>query len=230
LARVLIVQHVEPEGPARIAEALARAGHVVAVHRSDLDGDPPVPDGHDGVVVMGGPMSAASDDAFPTRPAELELLRTALGRGLPTLGVCLGAQLLALAAGGEVHRGDAGPEIGWGPITLHEETAHDPLLRGRPPTLEVLHWHGDTFTLPPGAALLASSGRYPHQAFRVGERAWGLQFHLEVDAAAVERFVDAFAHETPDGGAAILAATPAALDALTPHADVVLDRFAALLG
>jgi GMP synthase-like glutamine amidotransferase len=170
-------------------------------------------------------MSATSDDGYPTRRAELALLERALHQSIPTLGVCLGAQLLALAAGGTVHVGD-GSEIGWGPVELLPAAATDALFSGLASGLDVLHWHGDTYTLPPTATPLARSARYP-QAFRVGDVAWGLQFHLEVDATAVATFAAAF----PDDAAlapGLLDGTPAALTALEPHRDMAIDRFARL--
>ena len=135
----------------------------------------------DGIVVMGGPMSAYSDEGFPTRRRELELLADALVRGVPTLGVCLGAQLLALAAGGRALAGKVGPEVGWAPVEFTEHAKEDSLLAGLPRQIIVLHWHGDTFELPPHAVELAASPLYRGQAFRVGSQAWGFQFHLEVD-------------------------------------------------
>jgi GMP synthase-like glutamine amidotransferase len=212
--RVLVVRHLDVEGPYLVADALRRHGVEVVA------GPPDSLDGFDGLVVMGGPMSAHADDGFPTRRAELALLRTALDRRVPVLGICLGAQLLAEAAGGRCHPGDAGPEIGWLPVRVVGE---DRLFTGLPPTFTPLQWHGDTVDLPPGAELLASSERYPNQAFRVGDVAWGLQFHLEVDEDAVAAFVEAF-----DGDPAILEQAPAALAALAPT-HVVLDRWAGLV-
>src|SRR5271156_379327 len=115
----LIVQHVVPESAFAVGEALIGAGVRTEV-RTVFDGGslPTDCSGYDGLVVMGGPMSAASDDSFPTRQAELTLLADAVDRGVPTLGICRGAQLLAGAAGASVYPGPAGTEIGWGPVTL----------------------------------------------------------------------------------------------------------------
>jgi GMP synthase-like glutamine amidotransferase len=177
-------------------------------------------------------MSADSDDGFPTRRHELTLLAEAVELGLPTLGVCLGAQLLAAATGGRILRGAAGPEIGWAPVRLEATAADDLLLASLPGELSVLHWHGDTFDLPPGGVLLATTDRYAHQAFRIGPRAWGFQFHLEVDQQAVAAFAGAFGADlaavstTPDE---LLDATPAELDRLEVHRRPVLARFADLV-
>jgi GMP synthase-like glutamine amidotransferase len=233
MPRCLVVQHVEPEGPYAIGVALRSSGGSLDIRRV-FDGDdlPEDTDGFDGLVVMGGPASATTDDGFPTRRAELRLLVDALDRGIPTLGVCLGAQLLVVAAGGTVRPGAEGAEIGWAPIELSPEASSDPLLADLPPAPTVLHWHGDTYDLPASATHLASSARYLNQAFRVGEHAWGLQFHVEVDAAAVDAFLAAFGGEVRRAGLdpeVIRAATGPSLAALAPLRDLVADRFAGLV-
>ncbi len=227
-----MVQHREVEAPAGLAGALHRAGCEVDVVRVDLDKRLPAGlDDHDALVVMGGPMSAASDEGFPTRQDEIELLREALAEEVPVFGVCLGAQLLAAAAGARVHAG-SGPEIGWAPVHMQAATAGDPLLdEACGDRLTVLHWHGETFELPDGAVHLASTSAYPNQAFRVGRCAWGFQFHLEVDADGVSRFLEAFPDEAamaPGGAEAIMAATSEALRAWEPARTTILDRFASL--
>jgi GMP synthase-like glutamine amidotransferase len=233
MSSCLVVQHLEPESSYAIGEALASVG--IKVDRRRTDAAEPLPetlDGFDGLVVMGGPMSADSDDGFPTRRQELNLLAEAVELGLPTLGVCLGAQLLAASTGGRILRGASGPEIGWAPVRLQATAADDLLLASVPGELSVLHWHGDTFDLPPGGVPLASNDRYDHQAFRIGSRAWGFQFHLEVDEEAVAAFAGAFGADlaavgmTPDE---LLDATPAELARLEVHRRPVLARFAALV-
>jgi GMP synthase-like glutamine amidotransferase len=229
----LIVQHVVPELPFAIADAMDRAGVEVVVVRTFVGDRLPVSlAGSSGLVVMGGPMSASSDENFATRRDEVRLMAEALREGVPTLGVCLGAQLLALAGGGEVVAGEAGHEVGWAPVYLADEARADPLFAGLPSELTVLHWHGDTYRPPAGAVTLASSDHYREQAFRCGPRAWGIQFHIEVDLAAVEGFLAAF----PDD--AVLAGTtveqvgveaPGALAQLGRYRTVILDRFAALV-
>jgi GMP synthase-like glutamine amidotransferase len=233
MSTCLVVQHVASESAFAIEDALVGAGVSVDTRRV-FEGEP-VPDQASvfgGIVVMGGPMSAASDDGFPTRATELDLLADALDAGVPTLGVCLGAQLIAVAAGAAVYPGGRGPEIGWSTVTLAEDRADDRIFADLPERLTVLQWHGETFDLPEAAQLLASNTTYPHQAFRMGDVAWGVQFHLEVTEAAVHGFLEAFASDAaaiPGGAGAIRDAIPAALSALAVNRDRVFARFAALV-
>jgi GMP synthase-like glutamine amidotransferase len=229
----LVVQHAEPERPYAIGEALAGADVEVVVFR--VYAGEPLPerigDAH-GLVIMGGPMSAAHDDGFPTRRQEMQLLAEAVELRLPTLGVCLGAQLLAGAIGGRVVPSPIGPEIGWAPVQLGSAATNDPLFSGLPRELTVLHWHGDTYELPPSATHLASSSSHREQAFRVGDMAWGLQFHIEVDEAAVEAFLEHFGDEAEAAGSTvdtIRSATQDALAALSPSRTQVLTRFSRLV-
>lgn len=233
MPRCLVVQHVEPEGSYAIGDALSSAGVTVDTRRvfagellpADLSG-------FDGLVIMGGPMSASSDDGFSTRHAEIELLANALDRRILTLGICLGAQLLVLAAGGSVFEGTSGAEIGWGSVEPTARAGSDPLLAGVPTPMTVLHWHNDTFDPPVGAVHLASSQQYTNQAYRVGERAWGFQFHVEVDDDAVTAFLDAFGEEARSAGSApesIAAEAGPRLDALGPIRDRIAARFARLV-
>jgi GMP synthase-like glutamine amidotransferase len=229
----LVIQHVAPEGAFAIADALESAGIAITTCRIFAgDALPADVSGLDGLVVMGGPMSANRDDGFASRPVELARIGEAVAAGIPTLGICLGAQLLCVAVGAPVRPGAAGPEIGWGPVELTDECASDPLLADLPARLEVLQWHGDTFELPAGAIRLAGNAAYANQAFRIGPAAWGLQFHVEVDAEAVAGFLDAFGEDAEGvlgGPDAIAAATPAALEQLAPSRDLVLGRFARLV-
>lgn len=189
--KVVVLQHVAMEGPARVGELCAERGLTVEVRH--LYGGDEVPRrlaAGEGLLVMGGGMGVGdlADPRFPFLRAEVELIAAALAADQPVLGVCLGSQLMAHAAGARVYphtRTEAGREVrirevGWGPITwLGGE--REPVLAGLRDQETVLHWHGDTFDLPPGAVLLASSALCRHQAFRIGHRAYGLQFHVEVD-------------------------------------------------
>ena len=181
----VVIQHVAHEGPGSLAQAVARTGAALRVVRVDVGDAVPSADtaeGMAGLVVMGGPMSV--DDDLPWLTEERELLRAAVEAGVPVLGVCLGAQQLAAALGGEVWRG-AVPECGVGEVHLTAAALADPVFGPAPTPLPCVHWHGDTFSLPPGAVHLARSDAYENQAFRVGTRAYGLQFHVEVTGALV---------------------------------------------
>jgi GMP synthase-like glutamine amidotransferase len=145
------------------------------------------------LVVLGGDQRAyPSADGAPGAPwfPDLEsLLRHAVRHRVPTLAICLGAQLLATAHGGTVEASPAGPEIGPALVARRDAADRDPLFAPVPFAPDVLQWHLDEITeLPAGAVLLAASTRYPHQAFRLGDRAWGTQFHIECDTDMVARW------------------------------------------
>lgn len=179
-----IVQHVPYDGAGGIAAVLDRRG-LASVHlRPVLGDDLPAAGDLDGVVVLGGPGGAADDDV-PHLRAERALLRDAARAGLPVLGVCLGAQLLAVALGGAVRRAPA-PEIGMGAVALTAAGRADPVLGPVGPRIPVLHWHADELVPPPGAVRLATSVGCAEQAFRWGPRAYGLQFHAELDVALAD--------------------------------------------
>ncbi|WP_410793203.1 type 1 glutamine amidotransferase [Kribbella sp. C-35] len=173
-----VIQHVPFEGPALIARALVAAGAEVRVVRADRGEELPDATELDVLVVLGGPMSASDE----TLAGERELIAACVGLGRPVLGVCLGAQLLAAALRAEVRRGPEA-EAGTGSVRL---VADDPVLGAAGTELPVLHWHEDTFDLPETGVLLASSARYPNQAFRSGA-SYGFQFHVEFDAGALDR-------------------------------------------
>ncbi len=136
-------------------------------------------------------MGAYESERHPFLASEIELIKRQLERGQPILGVCLGAQLLAAAAGGKVYPGARGKEIGWAPVELTEAGMADPLWKGFPRSFNTFHWHGDTFDLPPGAKLLAQSAHYA-QAFRLGANAYGVQFHPEVVPQQLAAWIRAY--------------------------------------
>ena len=219
--RVLVFQHLDIEAPYVIGETLERAGLQLDCRLMGRDELPATVAGYACVVSMGGPGAAYDDKRFPTRLDELRLLGEAVDADIPVLGVCLGAQLLAAAAGGAAVPGDAGTEIGWAPVQVLPAASDDPLFGGLPDQLDVLHWHGDTVVLPPGAELLASSDRYPNQAFRLGQSAWGIQFHVEITEAAVAAYVERFR-----GDPSIATEAAARISALAPARQRILDGFA----
>ena len=185
MPRAVCVTHVPHEGPGLLGDVLAAAGYGLESREVFRGETVPFDLGpSDVLVVMGGPMGVA-DLGAPTMPwlaEEVSLLRERLARGWPNLGVCLGMQLMAHAAGAKVApmKDTAGArvrEVGWGRLDFH---GTDAITRGLPATIEVLHWHGDACELPQGGTLLASTKLCPVQMFRLG-RSVGMQFHPEVD-------------------------------------------------
>ena len=181
MSRALVVTHSPTEGVALLGDWLVEAGlELVVVEPWAGQALPEDLADVDALVVMGGPQQAYDDDSAPWLRATKDLLRLAVQTDVPTLGVCLGAQLLAEATGGRVALGEDGIEAGARLVAKRDAAWEDPLLADVPFTPTVVQWHEDVVVdLPPGAVLLASSSKYAHQAFRVGSRAWGLQFHIE---------------------------------------------------
>lgn len=194
-----VLQHVAHEGPGSIAGVLADNAVAVAVTRLDLGAPLPSAADLDGLVVMGGQMGVHDTDDFPWLEGERALIREVVDAGLPVLGICLGAQQVAAALGADVTTGPVA-EVGAGQVDLTAEGRRDPVLGPEyhglsGTTVPCVHWHQDTFTLPDGAVHLAATRSYPHQAFRVGSRTYGLQFHVEVD----QGLADAWRPLLPDG-------------------------------
>ncbi|MBI2539022.1 MAG: GMP synthase [Deltaproteobacteria bacterium] len=187
---VLIFQHTPEEGMGIFAQVLEREGLNCRCLRL-YEGELPDESWEEiaALVVLGGPMSVDEEERYPFLRWEKTILRTALKQDVALLGVCLGAQLIAAAGGAQVHRGNF-KEIGWYPVSMTLEGEMDPLLGHLPNKAIVFQWHGDTFDLPRGAQRLASSPYYDNQAFRMGRNVYGLQFHLEVTPAMIERWMD----------------------------------------
>jgi len=190
----LVIKHVDCEGPGVLGDVFDRHGVAVTLAHP-YRGEPlPAVADHDFLVVLGGPMGVYERDRYPFLDAEAELVRQAVSRDIPTLGICLGSQVIADAIGGRVTKHTA-KEIGAMTVTLTPEGAADPLFQGFDPLLPVFQWHGDTFSIPPGAVRLASSPVTPNQAFRHGRCTYGFQFHLEVTLEMVTAWLAEYAGE-----------------------------------
>jgi GMP synthase (glutamine-hydrolysing) len=177
--RALVLQHIACEPPGVYEDVLRERG--ATIHRVEIDEGEPLPDrtGIDAIVCMGGPMSATDDAELPWLAGEKAFIAGAVRSGVPFWGVCLGVQLLAASLGARVYPGSA-PEVGVLPVELTDEARADPVFSALPPEFLTLQWHGDTFDLPDGAVRLVGSRAYPNQAFRFGDSAYGVQFHIEV--------------------------------------------------
>lgn len=180
MKRVLALQHVWDDPPGYLEEILR--AHDIVCETVDVQ-NMPVPDPalYQAIVLMGGPQHLYADDGLAYLEQEKAMLRQALAADIPTLGICLGGQLLASALGAEVRRHHLN-EVGFFEIPLTEAGRRDPLFAGLPGHQLAFHWHSDVFDLPQGAVLLASNERAPNQAFRYGRHAYGLQFHIELNA------------------------------------------------
>jgi GMP synthase (glutamine-hydrolysing) len=184
---ILELRHAECESPGALGAGLADRARIETV-RMWAEPLPADPADVDGILVMGGPMGADDGPTVPWIDEEIAFLRRAVDLGVPIWGACLGSQLLATALGAGVTTGPA-PEIGVLDVTLTDEGRHDPVWSGLgAATFPALHWHFDTFSLPPGAHLLASSAAYSHQLFRHGPH-YGVQFHLEVDSPLLREWL-----------------------------------------
>ena len=201
----LILQHVPFEDPGTLEPALAAAGwriDALQAPLADLSAiDALVPDL---LIVLGGPVGVYDTDSYPQLRDELALLRARLAARRPTLGICLGAQLIAAALGAPVTPGTRGKEIGWAPLMPASGSEQSPVLETLfRPGVRVLHWHGDTFALPDGAVHLAASAQYPHQAFAVGRHALALQFHAEATLSGLEAWYMGHAAELHQAGLSV---------------------------
>ena len=197
-APVQVIRHVSFEGIGTIADELAGRGLAFGYL------DPPrqqVLGAADAqlLIVMGGPISVNDVDRFPYLADEIELIRYRIDNSLPTLGICLGAQLIARALGAAVAP-MPGPEIGWKPLALSDAGGSSPLRHLASP---VLHWHGEMFELPPGCPSLASTPGCANQAFAVDHHALALQFHIEVGSQDLEHWLVGHVHELDHHGISV---------------------------
>jgi len=186
---ILIVQQLECEPPALLADVFREQGWPCHTMMVQTQSPPHQLDDYSGLVIMGGPQSA-SEHHLPHIAQQVDLLRQAIEQGFPVLGICLGAQLLARAAGADISPSPV-RELGWYPVYPTPAARNDPLFSSLPDEgLHVFQWHGETFSLPLGAELLAAHPDVPHQAFRIGSAQYGLQFHVEVDETIIRSWAD----------------------------------------
>ncbi len=198
--RIHVFQHVPFEGPAFIEEWARESGHKLTTTRFYEKHRLPSMSRVDWLIIMGGPMSANDTEGHPWLETEIDFIRRAIEADKTVLGICLGAQLIARALGASIHV-NREREIGWYPVQFSVPRGGGAgsvikgLFRSFPKEMTVLHWHGDTFDLPEGAGLLASSHGCDNQLFSVGERIVGIQFHFESTpdslTALVENSTDA---------------------------------------
>ena len=185
---ISIIKHIEVEGPGNLGAFFDSSQwdiEIIELNKTDIpcSGEqgifPTDLSKTDGVIVLGGPMNVYEEERYPFLRYETDFLRRLLGENIPVMGICLGAQLIARAAGAKVKKAQH-EEIGWYKVTLTPEGRQDRLFKGLPPVLDVFQWHMDTFDIPQNGLLLATSEGCRNQAFRYGKNAYGLQFHIEV--------------------------------------------------
>jgi GMP synthase (glutamine-hydrolysing) len=217
--RAIIVQHESHEGAGLFGPALEAAGFTLVKRFRQVSHDDAQAEL---VVVLGGPMAVYETEAHPFLHHEVALLAERLANGRPSLGICLGAQLLARAAGAEVMLGKNGLELGVAPVRFTKAGLADAVLAPGREKLTVAHWHQDTYLPVPEATLLASTDRYTQQAFRLGD-SFGLQFHAELTASELGRWY----RESPDT-LARSGKTLAALEAELPRLKAVEPQLEAL--
>lgn len=239
MLKALVIQNTESEGLGIVSKNLRQKGISADFIKTFKYGlIPKHIDGYDGLVVLGGPMGVYEDDLYPFIRQEISLLKDAVKKNIPVLGICLGAQLLAKAAGADVYKGTK-KEIGWYEITLNEQGKRDMLFIGLPDKFTVFQWHGDTFDFgkdlnPVAGTFLASSELFQNQIIKVGKNAYGLQFHLEVTEEMIRNWINVNDRElnfvkdyiNPE---TILRDTSRHIDTIHRYGDVVFSRFLNLL-
>jgi GMP synthase-like glutamine amidotransferase len=190
----LIIQHVDIEGPGLIECCLKQGKTSYKILNLKPGIHFPKLDDFTHIVFLGGPMNVYEEDRYPFLRDEDLFIKEAIQRGKSVLGICLGAQLIAKALGAKVFKAPI-KEIGWYDVSLTKIGSNDPLFSNLPKTFPVFQWHEDTFEIPEKAKLLAISDSVLHQAFRYGENAYGLQFHLEVTREMIAEWMKTYEEE-----------------------------------
>lgn len=189
---IIVIKHIDIEGPETLgAYLLGKGFELQTVAMESNDPFPENLDGIEAVICLGGPMNVYEEQKYPFLAAEDIFLRKILKERIPFFGLCLGSQLLAKACGAKVVKSPA-KEIGFSDVRLTAAGREDPLFKGVAPDLRVYQWHEDMAELPPAAVLLASSPECPHQAWRIGPNAYGLQFHIEITADSIHTWSDRY--------------------------------------
>jgi GMP synthase (glutamine-hydrolysing) len=188
----LIVKHIDIEGPGTLGEFLeSQKEPFQTIELGAGDPLPASPDFYKAVVVLGGPMNVDEENLYPFLKLENDFIQEVLKEEIPFLGICLGSQLLAKAAGAKVVKSPV-KEIGWYQIQLTNEGKKDPFFSGFRCEDPIYHWHGDIFQIPLKGHLLASSQGCSHQALKVGKNAYGLQFHIEVTDKSIKEWCEEY--------------------------------------
>ncbi len=231
MKKVLFLQHGDVDKPGLLAETLSTEGIGLEIFHAWRDGDFPVLQEFHALALGGGGQSAWEVEEHPYLETECRMIREAFRLGIPVLGLCLGAQLIARALGAEVRRA-ARKEIGFFPVELHPAGISDPIVGALPARFPATHWHGDVFDIPGDAACLGASALTPHQILRRGTNALGFQFHLEMTPPLFEELVwdsEAFFRDEGLSPEALIREAREVLPALEPSAREVFRRWAALI-
>lgn len=237
MSRLLVFQHVAAEPLGTLDPLIRRRGHRIRFVNFERDPDAqPDVDRYRGLIVLGGPMNVEDQAHRPHLRTELRAIERALAQGKPVLGICLGSQLLAHVLGAPIRRLEQ-PEIGWFDLATTEHGRADRVFGVLGAGTAVFQWHSYGFEVPSGAQHLASSAHWGQQAFRAGDNAYGFQFHLEMDASLIERWLTtpAYAQELSQCGSAqnveaIRAATSNHIATMKDHAESVFNGFLDLVG
>jgi GMP synthase (glutamine-hydrolysing) len=230
--RVAIIENTAITHHGQVGVALHECGARIDLYKPWRDQSLPDLGGYDALVVFGGEQNALDDAKHPYLARLARLMKDSAGMGIATLGICLGAQVFARGLGAINQIGGAG-EYGWSPVTTTKAAASDPVLATLPAQFPILQWHSDTFTLPPGTTLLATSPTAENQCFRTGRAGYGMQFHFEANRAVAadwaHEFADSFEATRPGWIAAFDAHAAKDAAAADAHGLAIARAFVALI-
>lgn len=229
MSEFLVLQHIECEDLGTIGPAMSGRG-IGAKYIRLFDGEPVPQDieRYAGIIILGGPMNVYEEDEYPYLKDEDMLIKKAIHKGSPVLGICLGGQLIAKATGAFVKKGTK-KEIGWYKLNLTQGGKEDKAFGRLPEEITVFQWHGDTFDIPQGAKHLAGSELFPNQAYRVSNNIYGLQFHLEVTEKTINKWIAEYQDELAAldyiNADQIIKDTSHYIDNLSKYAELFYDKF-----